>query len=1073
MLGPGDSLGGYTLSSLIGRGGMAAVYGATRDTDGMQVAIKVLLHPSCDHLARANEEALAQLRLRHPHVVQVLDVLDLDGAPVIVMERVVGPSLRQWLDGGRTDLADALTLFKGLLCGVEHTHASGFIHRDLKPSNVLLAVSEDGVIPKVADFGLVKRTDSPHESTKTGVALGTPGYMAPEQVRDAKRADTRSDVYSLGAILYEMVCGRAAIFGTDVITAYEQMMRHSWPEPSSLGAPPEIDRVLREALSADPSARPASVAALRKGLGVYDGYRPEDIHLLPWGRPGAMLARRIVATGVLCPADPQRPALRTAIPALQGGLVGREGVLAGIDAALMNGGVLTLRGPAGVGKTAIARGVARRQGERTFWGGGVWWVDLSGSSDPCRTVARILGIPEGGDLAHALFRRGRTLLILDEAEAVARATADAIRGWLEIGSGLTVVVTSRVSLGVRGEEVVRIDPLEPESAVGLFIRRARRARPGWYPEDHERTVIRSLVSALDGLPLAIELAAARSRLLSPLALLERMEKRLDLLQQRSDTGDPEGLRQAIDSSWNMLEEEERSALLRLSVSVSAMVPEVAGALLDDLDGDPMDLLERLEAASWIRVEETAGGPRVVMLSSLRLFVRERLDQGAHTQDMERAHAAVFIPRAQILLGRFEATASPVAEATLAAEIEELVVISERFDRASTGLSAGLAAVRWMVARGDQGRTLVLARRMLTLAESLGECADEARVCLAQVLLAFDREEAHRIALRVVCDATCGELRCRALLVWLRTLEDPVDAGRYPDPVHLARSVGAARLEGHGWMRHAERQMACNDPVAAEQSAEEAVAVFRNVGHRSDEAWALSLLGNIRTRCGRMTEAETVLRRTVSLAAEMGDRRAQASGLGRLAIVLAETGRQMQARVALQDSIALSRQVGDPVGEGFGLVNLGALESDPAVAAQLFRQASVLGRRTGSAILSRLALRNVGVSEVLRGLPSRAVAPLRKTAEALEDLGIPDFVRLRAWQGLAVGVVEGGCAGQQVIDGLIAEGDNAKILEMVSLALASRGASKSVLREQISRQFGDLGHTTLDVRLTRRMILAVA
>ena len=1073
MLGPGDSIGGYTLSSLIGRGGMAAVYGATRDADGVQVAIKVLLHPSYDHLARASAEALAQLRLRHPHVVQVLDVLEVDGAPVIVMERVVGPSLRQWLDDGRVRLADALTVFEGLLCGVEHTHDSGLVHRDLKPSNVLLAVTEHGVVPKVADFGLVKRTDGQRAATKTGVALGTPGYMAPEQVRDAKRADVRSDIYSLGAILYEMVCGRVAIIGTDVITAYEEMMRHSWPEPSSLGAPPVIDRVLREALSADPSARPASVEELRGELDLKGGVGPDGIHLLPWGRPGAMRARRMAASGVACSADPQRPALRTAIPGLQGGLVGREDVLSHVDAGLKSGGVFTLRGPAGVGKTAIARGVARCQGERTYWRGGVWWVGLSGASDPERRVARVLGVPEGGDLRHALLCRGPTLLILDEVEACAEGTAAAIRNWVRGSPRLTVIVTSRVSLGVEGEQVVRIDPLDPECAVGLFIRCARRARPGWYPDAEDRTVIQSLVMALDGLPLAIELAAARSRLLSPAALLERMAHRLDLLRRRGDTGDPAGLRQAIGSSWDLLADEERSALLRLSVSVSALVPDVAGRLLEDLDVDAMDLLERLEAASWIRLEEKSEGPRLVMLSSLRCFVRERLEQSGQVRTLERAHAALFVRRAETLLARFEATANPVAEATLAAEIEELVVISERFEQQPAGLFAGLAAVRWMVARGDQGRALVLARRMLALAEALDERVDEARVCLARVLLAFDRQEAHRMAAQVASDATSAEVQCRALLVCLRTLEDPKDAGGYPDPVALARTIGATRLEGHGWMRHAERQMACNDPVAAEQSAEDAVAVFRNMGHRSDEAWALSLLGNIRTRCGRMSEAEAVLRRTISLAVEMGDRRAQASGLGRLSIVLAETGRKSQARVALEDSIALSRQVGDPVGEGFGLVNLGALEEDPAVAADLFRQASVLGRLTGSAILSRLALRNVGVSEVLRGLPSRAVVPLRKTAEALEDLGVPDFVRLRAWQGLAVGVVDGEGAGQQVIRGLQAEGDNAKILEMVSLALTSRGASKSVLGEKISRQFGDLGQTALDVRLTRRMILAVA
>jgi serine/threonine-protein kinase len=213
----------YTLQRLIGTGGMGAVYQATsqaqRPDDGKALAIKVL---AIDYVSDADirnrfiEEGHTCQRLIHPNIVRVFDVGTAeDGTPYIVMELLDGVPLSAYTrSGGRVPLPQAGLILQGILAGLAAAHTQGIVHRDLKPENVFLAREPGGAFSaKILDFGIAKVMDAAGgmgHKTRTGVLLGTPAYMSPEQIRNAKDVDARTDLWSAGVMLYEMLTGRVA-----------------------------------------------------------------------------------------------------------------------------------------------------------------------------------------------------------------------------------------------------------------------------------------------------------------------------------------------------------------------------------------------------------------------------------------------------------------------------------------------------------------------------------------------------------------------------------------------------------------------------------------------------------------------------------------------------------------------------------------------------------------------------------------------------------------------------------------------------------------------------------------------
>ena len=265
----GSRLGPYEIVAPIGAGGMGEVYRARDPRLGREVAIKVLpasFSNDPDRLRRFEQEARAAGVLNHPNVTAVYDIGSFDGAPYVVSELLEGETLRTRLAGGALGPRRAIDYATQIARGLAAAHEKGIVHRDLKPEN--LFVTKDGRV-KILDFGLAKltqvdssgpQTNLPtapvHEGTEPGVVLGTLGYMSPEQVR-GRAADARSDIFSFGAILYEMLSGRRAFQRDTAADTMSAILREDPPDLSSTNRqlPPVLDRIVHHCLEKDPEAR--------------------------------------------------------------------------------------------------------------------------------------------------------------------------------------------------------------------------------------------------------------------------------------------------------------------------------------------------------------------------------------------------------------------------------------------------------------------------------------------------------------------------------------------------------------------------------------------------------------------------------------------------------------------------------------------------------------------------------------------------------------------------------------------------------------------------------------------------
>jgi predicted ATPase len=952
---------------------MGEVYRAKDTRLEREVAIKTLLlerGSQPEALSRFEKEARAAGALNHPNIVTIYELGEVNGACYIAMELVTGETVRELLASGPIPFRKAVAIAAQIADALARAHAIGIVHCDLKPENLMVS----GDTAKILDFGLAKLlginqardSDASTTNTAQGTVTGTVGYMSPEQATGGE-VDFRSDQFSFGLVLYEMVTGFPAFRKKSYAETTAAILRD---EPDRVGsrmlqAHPPFLWIVERCLAKDQKERYGSTRDLARDLAA---------------------VRDRLAEASARPSEP-RP---NNLPVQRTAFIGREQEATAFRELLNRADVqlVTLTGPGGIGKTRLALQVANEAAAE--FPGGVCFVPLSAVSDGAliaSTIAQALGVRETGnqssqeslkDYVSSLDQP--TLLLLDNFEHLISA-APVITQLLTTSPKLKVAVTSQAPLHVYGEHEFPVPPLGlPDlksipslevlsrlPAVALFVERARAVKHEFALSRENASAVAAICARLDGLPLAIELAAARIKLLSPSAMLARLESRLNLLTggARDLPTRQQTLRSTVDWSCGLLNAAEQTLFRRLSVFAGGCTLEAVEAICNtksDLGLDILDAMASMVDKSLVQqAEQVDAETRFLMLSTIREYALERLVESEDETAVRRAHAAYYLVLAEE--GAEDVAAHPewfnrfeVEHDNFRLALDYLIKTGD----AEWGLRLGAALFHFWETREHltEGRDAIA--RLLALEGTAARPKLRARMLFSAAVLAGEQGD-YNSAQNMFEDSleTCVELNDnRGVAVALNALgviardrgEIAQSSLLFERCVAMWKDVGDSADIARALSNLASVLKLQGEYTRASSLYGECLMMFRKAGDGAGVAWTLNYQGDVAREKGDTAAACSFCEQSLAAFRQMGDGWGIASVLSDLASLNCDQGNNAEARRLFGESIRMFQELGHKRGIARALECLAvsaAAQSNAEQSLHLAGAAAALRQRLGA------------------------------------------------------------------------------------------------------------------------------
>ena len=976
----GQRVAHYETLRQIGEGGMGEVYLAQDTRLNRKVALKILpanLTADKSRLQRFKQEAQAASALNHPNIITIYEIREFGDTHLIATEYVEGETIRQKISGVNLKTTEILDIAAQVASALSVAHDAGVIHRDIKPENIM--IRPDGIV-KLLDFGLAKLAEtsaaksadvSTKKLTNPGMVMGTVNYMSPEQAQ-GKSVDRRTDLWSLGICLYEMLAGKTPFAGKTINHTLVAIMENQPPPLTQItkSVPAEIGQITAKLLEKKPENRYLTANDLLSDLRRLQKLIESEPNKTESGHFTTAKAELIPENTLILEETSGSVAPNNLSGQLLP-LVGREKEIAEIENLLKREDVrlLTLTGIGGTGKTRLAFEIAAEM--LSEFVDGVFFIPLAAvrnSEFVASEIARPLGVKDAGGksllkMLKDFLKEKQILLVVDNFEQVL-SSATVLSELLAAAPGLKMLVTSRALLHLRVEREFVLSPLDVPSdierlssvdllkceSVQLFAERAQTVKPNLTLADENLRIIAEICSRLDGLPLAIELAAARVKILSLRQILERLENSLKLLTggARDLPAHQKTMRGAIEWSFDLLEDDEKILFRRLAVFAGGFTIESAEAVVEEEKGrrgdeeivsdtqsvspsprllvsfsqiDVLDAITSLVDKSLLVAKEQADGEsRFRLLEVVREYGLERLADGGELEEMRRSHAAFFLNLAT--------TAQPALSG--AEQTKWLSILETEHDNLR-------AALVWSL-ETDAEKALRMARALWQFWFVRGYLT-EGSAALREVL-----SRAPDLLVPVRGEALVGA----GILERQRG-----DIGKAREFFTEARALGekvgdaniiASALNGLGIVTAAE-----GDETAARAFLEEGLRVSQTAKNQRFIGLFFNSLGEHARRRGDYAEARRLYADSLAIQRELGNTRIVAIALGNLGRVSYLQNDFADARKFYAESLQINRSLGDLHSIALLLDGFAGLAADaqPERAAELLGAANALRQTVGS------------------------------------------------------------------------------------------------------------------------------